>query len=423
MDLPATRDACAALDAADAIAFARDRFELPPGTIYLDGNSLGAMPRAVAPRMREAVEREWAHGLIRSWNDAGWYTAPQRAAAKIARLVGAAADQVIVTDSISVNLFKLLAGAIALQRRRDPARTVIVAERGSFPTDAYVDAALARLLGMEVVFAEQAAVPEAIEHAGARLAVVQLTHVNYRSGECYDMAAVTARVHALGGVVIWDLAHTAGALPVSLDDAGADFAVGCGYKYLNGGPGAPAFAYVARRWIGELDQPLVGWHGHAAPFAFEHDYRPAPGIERLLCGTEPQLSLIALETALDAFDDVDMAALRAKSVAMTTLYAALAERAVGGFGAASGFGLASPRDAARRGSQVSLTHPQGYAIVQALIARGVIGDFRAPDILRFGFAPLYLRFVDVWDAAEALRDVVATRAWDRPEFLARKAVT
>ncbi|MEI7445888.1 MAG: kynureninase [Burkholderiales bacterium] len=423
MDVPASRDACAALDAADPLAFARERFELPPDTIYLDGNSLGAMPRAVAPRMRAAVEREWAHGLIRSWNDAGWYTAPQRAAAKIARLVGAEPDEVIVTDSISVNLFKLLAGAIGLQKRRDPARTVIVAERGSFPTDAYVDASLAKLLGMDVVFAEQAAVPEAIERAGARLAVVQLTHVNYRTGERYDMDAVTARVHALGGLVIWDLAHTAGAMPVSLDGAGADFAVGCGYKYLNGGPGAPAFAYVARRWIGELEQPLVGWHGHAAPFAFEHEFRPAPGIERLLCGTEPQLSLVALETALDAFEGVDLDALRTKSVALCTLFEALAERAVGGFGAASGFGLASPREAARRGSQVSLTHAQGYAIVQALIARGVIGDFRAPDILRFGFAPLYVRFVDVWDAAEALRDVVATRAWDRPEFLARKAVT
>jgi kynureninase len=423
MVLPRTRDDCAALDAVDPLGFARERFELPPETIYLDGNSLGAMPRAVAPRMRAAVEREWAHGLIGSWNDAGWYTAPQRAAAKIARLVGAAPDQVIVTDSISVNLFKLLAGAIGLQRRRDPARTVIVAERGSFPTDAYVDASLARLFGMEAVFAEPGAVPVAIERAGARLALVQLTHVNYRTGECHDLAGITEQVHAQGGLVIWDLAHTAGAMPVSLDGVGADFAVGCGYKYLNGGPGAPAFAYVARRWIGEFEQPLVGWHGHAAPFAFEHAFRPAPGIARLLCGTAPQLSLLALEAALDAFDGIDLGAVRAKSVTMTTLFAALAERAVGGFGTASGFGLASPSDAARRGSQVSLTHAQGYAIMQALIARGVIGDFRAPDLLRFGFAPLYLRYVDVWDAARHLHDVVATRAWDRPEFLARKAVT
>jgi kynureninase len=423
MNAPTTRADCEALDATDPLAFARERFVLPVGTIYLDGNSLGAMPRAVAPRMREAVEREWAHGLIRSWNDAGWYTAPQRAAARIARLIGAAPDEVIVTDSISVNLFKLLAGAIAIQRRRDPRRTVIVGERGNFPTDAYVDASIARLMGMELVAVPQDDVPGAIEAAGDRLAVVQLTHVDYRTGRTYDLPGITARTHALGGLVVWDLAHTAGAMPVGLDAADADFAVGCGYKYLNGGPGAPAFAFAAKRWIAELDQPLVGWHGHAAPFAFEHAWRPAPGIERLLCGTEPQLSLLALEAALGAFDDVDLDALRAKSVAMTTLFTELAERAVGGFGPASGFGLASPRDSARRGSQVSLTHPQGYAIVQALIARGVIGDFRAPDILRFGFAPLYLRFVDVFDAAQALHDVVDRREWDRPEFLARKAVT
>ena len=420
--LPSRSD-CEALDATDPLAFTRDRFELPPGVLYLDGNSLGAMPKAVAPRLREAVEREWAHGLIRSWNDAGWYTAPQRAAARIARLVGAAADQVIVTDSTSVNLFKLVSAAIALQRRRAPRRDVIVAERGNFPTDVYVDASLAALHGLRLVCVEQAAVPQAIEEAGDRLALVQLTHVNYRTGRCHDLPALTARTHALGGLIVWDLAHTAGAMPVGLDAAEVDFAVGCGYKYLNGGPGAPSFAYVARRWIEAVEQPLVGWHGHAAPFAFEHDWRPAPGIERLLCGTAPQLSLLALEAALEAFDGVDLALLRAKSVALTSLFLDLAEAAVGGFGGASGFGLASPRDPAERGSQVSLTHPQGYAIVQALIARGVIGDFRAPDILRFGFTPLYLRHVDVFDAVDALRAVIDAREWDRPEFLARKAVT
>ena len=412
-----------ALDAADPLAFARERFELPAGTIYLDGNSLGAMPRAVAARMRDAVEREWAHGLIRSWNDADWYTAPQRVAARIARLIGAAPDEVVVADSTSVNLFKVLAGAIGIQRRRAPARDTIVAERGNFPTDVYVDASLARLFGLRLVCVGQDDVPRAIDDAGDRLLAVQLTHVNYRSGQSYDLPGITERTHARGGLIVWDLAHTAGAMPVALDEAGADFAVGCGYKYLNGGPGAPAFAYVARRWIGELESPLVGWHGHAAPFGFEHDWRPAPGIERLLCGTPPQLSLLALEAGLTAFDGVDLDRLRAKSVGMTERFIALAEHAVGGFDGRSGFGLASPRDAARRGSQVSLTHPQGYAIVQALIARGVIGDFRAPDLLRFGFAPLYLRHVDVHDAALALREVVETRAWDRPEFLARKAVT
>jgi kynureninase len=309
--------------------------------------------------------------------------------------------------------------ACAIQRRRAPGRSVIVAERGNFPTDAYVDAAVASLLGMELVCPEQDDVAQAIAAAADRLALVQLTHVNYRTGTRYDMAAITRQVQAAGGVVIWDLAHTAGAMPVGLDDVGADFAVGCGYKYLNGGPGAPAYAYVARRWIGELEQPLVGWHGHAAPFDFEHAFRPAPGIERLLCGTGPQLSLIALEAALDAFDGIDLQAVRDKSVALGAAFIELADARLAGHG----FGLASPRDAAQRGSQVSLTHPQGYAIVQAAIARGVIGDFRAPDVLRFGFAPLYVRHVDVHDAVEALHRIMALGEWNRPEFLARKAVT
>jgi kynureninase len=423
---PPTRADCEALDAADPLAFARGRFVLPEGTVYLDGNSLGAMPRAVAARMRAATEQEWARGLIRSWNDAGWYTAPQRAAARIARLVGAAPDQLIVADSTSVNLFKLMAGAIGIQRRRAPQRRVIVAERGNFPTDVYVDASLAALYGMALECPTPDGVRQAMARAGDRLALVQLTHVNYRSGELHDMAGITAQAHAQGAMVLWDLAHTAGAMPVSLDALQVDLAVGCGYKYLNGGPGAPAFAYVARRWIGELEQPLVGWHGHAAPFDFEHGWRPAPGIERLLCGTTPQLSLLALESALEAFDGVDLDMLRAKSVAMTSLFVTLAEAALGGFGpsgAGPRFGLASPRDATRRGSQVSLTHPQGYAIVQALIGHGVIGDFRAPDILRFGFAPLYLRFADVFDAVAVLKDVMERGLWDRPAFLARKAVT
>jgi kynureninase len=422
MNAPPSRADCAALDAADPIAFARSRFALPEGVIYLDGNSLGAMPSAVAARVRTAVEHEWAHGLIRSWNDAGWHHAPQRAAAKIARLIGTAPAQVIVADSTSVNLYKLLTAAVALQARRDRRRTVVVAERGNFPTDVYLDASVCAQHGLTLVCPEQHDVPAAIADAGDRLALLQLTHVNYRSGRMVDLPGLTARTHAQGGLVLWDLAHTAGAMPVALDEADVDFAVGCGYKYLNGGPGAPAFAYVARRWIGEVDTPLIGWHGHAAPFAFEHEWRPAPGIERLLCGTAPVLSLLALEAALDAFDGVDLGELRAKSVRLTSLFIDLVE-AHCGFGPASGLELASPRDASVRGSQVSLTHAQGYAIVQALIARGVIGDFRAPDILRFGFAPLYLRHLDVHDAAIALRDVLASRAWDRPEFHARKAVT
>jgi kynureninase len=296
---------------------------------------------------------------------------------------------------------------------------VIVAERGNFPTDVYIDASVAALLGMELVCPQQDDVPAAIAAAGDRLALVQLTHVNYRSGQRYDMAGITRQAQALGGLVLWDLAHTAGAMPVALDALGVDFAVGCGYKYLNGGPGAPAFAFAAKRWIAELRQPLVGWHGHVRPFAFEHDYEPAPGIERLLCGTAPQLSLIALETALAAFDGVELQAVRDKSVALTSAFIERVDAEL----AAHGFGLATPRETKRRGSQVSLTHPQGYAIMQALIARGVIGDFRAPDILRFGFAPLYVRFVDVFDAVRTLRAIMDGSEWNRPEFLTRKAVT
>jgi len=407
------------LDRDDPLAPIRKRFTLPEGVIYLDGNSLGAMPTAVAARMRVAVEHEWAHGLIRSWNDAGWYTAPQRAAARIARLVGAAPQQMVVTDSTSVNLFKLMVAAGRIQQARAPGRRVIVAEHDNFPTDAYIDAAVADLLGMELRAVAQHEVAAAIEAAGERLALVQLTHVNYRSGRMHELPAITARTHAQGGLIVWDLAHTAGAMPVGLDEAGVDFAVGCGYKYLNGGPGAPAFAYVAQRWIDQVSQPLVGWHGHASPFAFEPEYRPAAGIERLLCGTEPQLSLLALEAALEAFDGVDMAAVQRKGSALGDAFIALVDQRLGGHG----FGIACPRDAAQRGSQVSVSHPQGYAIMQALIARGTIGDFRAPDVLRFGFAPLYVRFVDVFDAVDALLDIMRSGEWDQPKFTTRKAVT
>lgn len=408
-----------ALDRADPLARFRHRFRLPEGVIYLDGNSLGAMPVSVPARMERALGQEWAQGLIRSWNDAGWYTAGQRAAARIARLIGAAPDQVMVADSISVNLFKLLMGACRLQRRRDPGRTVIIGETDNFPTDAYLVDSVAELLGFERIRVGQDEVPAAIAAAGERLAVVQLTHVHYRSGQRYDMAGITRQVHACGGLVIWDLAHSAGAMPVELDACGADFAVGCTYKYLNGGPGAPAYAYVARSWIESFEQPLIGWHGHARPFDFAPDFVPAPGIERLLCGTQAQLSLIALEEALEAFDGVDLGQVRQKSLALGDAFISLVESQLG----PEAFRLESPRDHERRGSQVSLAHPQGYAIMQALIARGVIGDFRAPDVLRFGFTPLYVRYVDIWDAVAALGEVMRTEAWNRPEFMARKPVT
>jgi kynureninase len=372
------------------------------------------MPLSVPLRMQRALEQEWAQGLIRSWNDADWYRAPQRVGARIAQLVGAQAQEVIVADSISVNLFKLLVAGLRMR----PQRRRILGELGNFPTDAYVASGVTELLGAEFV----AVAPEALMAAiDERVAVVSLTHVNYKTGRLYDMAAITQRAHDVGALVLWDLAHTAGAMPCELNACQVDFAVGCGYKYLNGGPGAPAFVYVAQQHHATLRQPLTGWHGHAQPFAFVHDYEPAPGMERLLVGTAPQLSLIALEAALQAFDDVDLHTLRRKSVALTELFIQLVDQELSLQGAT--FGVVSPRKATERGSQVSLTHEHGYAIMQALIARGVIGDFRAPNILRFGFAPLYVGFVDVWNAVSTLKDVMLTRDWEKAQFQQRKAVT
>jgi kynureninase len=405
-----TREQALALDAEDPLAPWRDRFTLPEGVIYLDGNSLGALPKTVPPRLQTAVEQEWGVGLIRSWNDADWYLAPQRVGARIAQLIGAAADEVIVADSTSANLFKVLIAALRLR----PGRRRILGERGDFPTDGYIASGVAGLMQAEFAAVEPDAVPGAIDES---VAIVSLTHVNYKTGRVHDMAGITRRAHEAGALIVWDLCHTAGAMPCELNRDGADFAVGCGYKYLNGGPGAPSFAFVAKRHHADLSQPLTGWHGHARPFAFVDGYEAAPGVTRLLVGTAPQLSLIALEAALEAFDGVDMALLRRKSLALTDLFIRLADQEL------AGFGLASPREGAQRGSQVSLTHAQGYPIMQALIARGVIGDFRAPDILRFGFAALYVRFIDVWNAVAALKDIMATQAWAAPQFRQRKAVT
>ncbi|WP_241303307.1 kynureninase [Burkholderia stabilis] len=407
-----TREHCAALDAADPLAHCRARFDLPADTIYLDGNSLGAMPANVPARMQRALEHEWAHGLIRSWNDADWYPAPQRTGDKIAALIGAGKGEVIVADSTSVNLFKVLVAATRMR----PGRRVILAERTNFPTDVYIAASVAELTGCELRCVDPDEIVAAIDED---VVVVSLTHVNYKSGKRYDMAAVTRQAHEAGALSVWDLCHSAGAMPIGLNACDADFAVGCGYKYLNGGPGAPAYVFVASRHLADVRQPLTGWHGHAKPFDFTHDYAPHPAIDRMLTGTAPQLGVIALEAALDAFDGVDLGVLRDKSVALGDLFIALVDQELDGLG----FTLASPRDAAQRGSQVSLAHAQGYAIVQALIARNMIGDFRAPDILRFGFAPLYVRYVDVWDTIAALKDVVATGAWNTDAFLARKSVT
>ena len=410
-----TRADCEAMDAADPLGRFRAEFALPEGVIYLDGNSLGALPRRVSQRMRTAVDEEWGRGLIRAWNDADWYKAPQRAGAAIARLVGADEDEVIVCDSTSVNLYKVLMGALRMQA----GRRVIVSERGNFPTDVYVSARVAEQTGCELRAHDPADIPAALAEAGDDLAVLHLTQVNYKTGRVHDMAALTAAAQAQGGLVIWDLAHSAGTLEVDLNGCNADFAVGCGYKYLNGGPGAPAFVFVARRHVEALWQPIAGWHGHAQPFGFAHDFAPDPGIARMLVGTAPQLSLLALEEALTVFEDVDMGALRRKGQDLGDLFIRLADQEL----AAHGFGIASPRDAAARGSQVSLTHPQGYAIMQAIIDRGTIGDFRAPDILRFGFAGLYVSHADVWDAVATLRDVMESGAWDTAGYRAVKAVT
>jgi kynureninase len=411
---PLSRATCAAWDAADPLARWRACFALPAGVIYLDGNSLGPLPKTAEAVIQDVVRRQWGEGLITSWNKHGWVDLPQRLGAKIAQLLGAAAHEVVVADSISINLFKLLAAALALR----PGRRVVVSEQGNFPTDLYVAQGFEDLLGGRV---ELRVVPtDELEAAlDQDTALLLLTHVDYRSGRMHDMARLTEAAHAAGALALWDLAHSAGAVPVDLGAAGVDLAVGCGYKYLNGGPGAPAFLYVAERWLAEVRQPLTGWFGHARPFAFEEAYRPAAGIARFLAGTPPILSMAALEAGVDMFLEVDSDALRRKSVALTDLFIGLIDQHCADWD----FTLVTPRDAGARGSQVSLRHPDGYAIMQALIARGVIGDFRAPDLLRFGFAPLYVRFVDVWDAVQTLVAIMAERAWDRPEFKQRAAVT
>lgn len=413
-DLPDARTAAAALDARDPLACFRDRFHLPDGVIYLDGNSLGPLPDATYRRLTQVIKAEWGDGLIRSWNAAGWIELPRRVGDKLARLIGAQPGEVIVTDSTSINLFKALAGALALRSNR----RCIVSERDNFPTDLYMAQGLIGLLGgrYELRLVETDDIADAID---ADTAVVMLTHVNYRTGRMHDMAGITRRAHACGALTIWDLAHSAGAVPVNLNAAQADFAVGCGYKYLNGGPGAPAFIFIAQRHQADFRQPLSGWLGHAQPFAFETRYQPAEGIARALCGTPPILSLAALECGIDIALEAPMPAVRAKSLALTDLFIALVERRCGAYG----LRLITPREHDQRGSQVCFTHPEAFPIMQALIARGVIGDFRAPDILRFGFAPLYVRYADAWDAAHILGEVLESRAWDQPEFRQRGKVT
>jgi len=407
-----TLEEARALDAADALRGLRDAFELPDGEIYLDGNSLGALPRKTVARLAGTVRDEWGRDLIRSWNKAGWIEAPARVGGKIARLIGAQPHEVLVADSTSVNLYKLLAAAVKAQ----PGRRVILSEPGNFPTDLYVAQGVAETLGVEVRLAAREAIVEALDED---VAVLLLTHVHYQSAAKFDMAAVTRAAQDKGALVLWDLSHSTGAVAVDLNAAHADLAVGCGYKYLNGGPGAPAFLFVAERHQAALRSPLSGWMGHAAPFDFGDDYAPGEGIARFLCGTPPILGLAALEEGVDLLLGTDRQALYAKGQALCSAFIDCVEERCAGLGLT----LATPRDPASRGSHVSFRHDHGWPVMQALIARGVIGDFRAPDILRFGFTPLYIGFEDVWRAAEALRDILATGAWDAPAYHARAAVT
>jgi kynureninase len=409
-----SRADCEALDRADPLAPFRDRFTLPPGMIYLDGNSLGPLPRATAARLREVAEAEWGEALIRAWNQHDWMGLPLRVGEKIGRLIGAPPHSTVVADSTSVSVFKALAAALALR----PDRRVIVSEAGNFPTDLYIAQGLVALLGQghTLRLVEDDDIAGAID---ASVAATLLTHVDYRSGRMLDMAAITRAAHDAGAVAIWDLAHSAGAVPLDIAGCDADLAIGCGYKYLNGGPGAPAFLHVAPRLLDSARMPLTGWLGHAAPFAFEGGFRAAEGIARALVGTPPVLSLAALEVGVDLALEAPIDAVREKSLALTEMFAALVAQNCEQFD----FVCITPGEAARRGSQVSFRHPEGYAIMQALIARGVIGDFRAPDVLRFGCTPLTLRYAEVWDAVAVLREIMQTRAWDTQKFRVRQAVT
>jgi kynureninase len=388
------------------------QFHLPDGIIYLDGNSLGPLPKSAAERAMRVIEKEWGDLLIRAWNQAGWMEQPRRVGDRIARLIGAAPGAVVMGDTLSIKMYQALASALEMR----PGRRVILSDNGNFPSDLYMADGLIRSLGRAHVLkiVEPEAVEEAIDDS---LAALMLTHVDYGTGRMHDMARLTAKAHARGALAIWDLAHSAGAAPVDLAGCGADFAAGCTYKYLNGGPGAPAFIYVRPDHFEEARPALSGWLGHEAPFAFDLDYRPARGVERMRVGTPAVVQMSILETALDIWEGVDLSALRARSIELTELFICEVEARC------PELSLASPRDPKMRGSQVSFRSPQGYAVMQALIARGVIGDFRAPDRMRFGFAPLYLDESDVRRAVETLAQILAERAWDRPEYLRREAVT
>lgn len=446
MNPTATLRHCRLLDSADPLRLLRDQFSLPPGIIYLDGNSLGALPKATASHVADVINQEWGQGLIRSWNSAGWIDQPARLGDKIAQLIGAGPGEVVAADSTSINLFKVLSVAMQIAAHQSPPRTTVLSERSNFPTDLYMAEGLCRTHGFNLKLVDAQEISASLDNS---VGVLMLTHVNYRTGAMFDMATVTQAAHRAGALAVWDLAHSAGAVPVNLTAANADFAVGCGYKFLNGGPGAPAFVWANPRHthqpVANIQQPLQGWFGHAAPFAFTPGYAPAAGIRQYLCGTPSVLGMAALDCGLDTLLAAQplggMAALYAKSLALSDLFMRLVEERCAGHG----LNIVTPRAASQRGSQVSLTCEasnsvtKSYAIMQALIARGVIGDFRAgqgaigdfragdgarqPDILRFGFTPLYNSFEDVWHAVDHLKQVLETGEWQQPEFNQKNAVT
>lgn len=410
-----TRADCAAFDAEDAIAHYRDAFRLPDGIIYLDGNSLGAMPKGAVDVLSRTIEEEWAEGLIRSWGAAGWFDLPETLGNRLGRLIGAASGQIVVCDCTSINIYKAVRAAMALR----PDRKVIVSETGSFPTDLYMlegavsgqDGYERRLLG-----ADSDNLADLIDD---QVAIVLLSNVDYRTGKLHDMQKITDMAHEAGALIIWDLCHSAGVIPMELDALGVDFAVGCTYKYLNAGPGAPAYIYVAKQHQTAARQPLSGWWGHAEPFAFRQNYEPVAGIRRFLVGTQSILGLRGVDAALDVFDTVDMAAIRHKSQKLCDLFIQLVEQ----HPACKDLNMVSPRAADERGSQVSLYFENGYPVVKAMIEKGIIGDFREPGIMRFGFAPFYLRYVDVYDAVEVMAECLTREVWNDPAYTTRETVT
>jgi kynureninase len=409
-----SRDACVVRDASDPLRALRDRFVIPDDLIYLDGNSLGPMPRAAAGVLNRTIEQEWGQDLIKSWNSAGWFDMPLRLGDRIGALIGAAPGQTVVCDTTSINLYKAVHAAIGLR----PDRDVVIAEAASFPTDLYIiEGAMTsagRPMQRRLVGVDGPSVEALLDD---KVAVVVLSQVDYRTGALLDISAITEQVHKSGALIVWDLCHSAGVIEIAFDRHAIDFAVGCTYKYLNGGPGSPAFISVAKTHQAAARHPLSGWWGHAAPFAFDRDFRPDTGIKRFLCGTPPVISLRGVDAALDALEGVEVAALRAKSLALTELFMARITALL------PGLEIVTPSRRSLRGSQVAIAFDNGYSIVQAMIERGVIGDFRAPDIMRFGFAPLYLRFSDVWDAAEILAECFHAEVWRDPRYGQRHAVT